>query len=142
MDMPSCKLILKLGQKTSELRCSSFWGTISSDAEWLCCARPPGNVPILQGTKSAWHPLLQSLPYQTDTPILWRDERRRELLRGSPVAEEARVRSATLDAEWDSIAEVMQKSTKDYPPGKPAQVIMKVSLWTSLPSNHSPCLYP
>jgi hypothetical protein len=41
----------------------------------------------LQGGGSGWHALLQTLPRATLSPILWTDEEREQLLRGSPVQE-------------------------------------------------------
>lgn len=38
-----------------------------------------------QGAASEWAPFLATLPRATLTPILWPDEERQQLLRGSPV---------------------------------------------------------
>lgn len=38
-----------------------------------------------QGAESEWAPFLQTLPAATLTPILWADEERQQLLRGSRV---------------------------------------------------------
>ena len=38
-----------------------------------------------QGVESEWAPFLQTLPVATLTPILWADEERQQLLRGSRV---------------------------------------------------------
>lgn len=56
-------------------------------------------------TASTWAPLLAALPARIDTPVLWEDAHRNELLRGSPVLEESRSRKAALNAEWSDIVE-------------------------------------
>ena len=56
-----------------------------------------------RGTTSAWAPLLATFPAYTNSPVLWEDTEREEILRGSPVLEEARSREAALLAEWESI---------------------------------------
>lgn len=45
----------------------------------------PLPLPLLQGAASEWAPFLATLPAATLTPILWPDEERQQLLRGSPV---------------------------------------------------------
>lgn len=52
---------------------------------------------------SQWAPLLATLPEAIDTPVLWPDDERQALLKGSPVLEEARARERALDEEWESI---------------------------------------
>ncbi len=55
----------------------------------LCCtaaATRDQPFPLLpQGAASEWAPFLVTLPRATLTPILWPDEERQQLLRGSPV---------------------------------------------------------
>ena len=52
---------------------------------------------------SAWKGLVDSLPSSVDSPIFWSDDERARLLRGSPVAEEAGRRRASLKAQWDAL---------------------------------------
>lgn len=59
----------------------------------------------LQGNQSSWAPLLKALPAVVETPLLWSEEQRAELLRGSPVAQQSRERAQQLKEEWASIAE-------------------------------------
>ena len=47
--------------------------------------KPVLPVPLSQGAASEWAPFLATLPRATLTPILWPDEERQQLLRGSPV---------------------------------------------------------
>lgn len=58
---------------------------------WLDTSLDPpllqGSSNDLQGGGSEWHALLQTLPQATLSPILWSDEEREQLLRGSPVQE-------------------------------------------------------
>ena len=57
-----------------------------------------------QGAASAWAPLLASLPERVETPLLWSDVQRAELLRGSPVAEQSRARGGELRSEWAAVS--------------------------------------
>ena len=66
---------------------------IGALALWLVAERAAGPT-------SPSAPLLRSLPSSTDTPILWEDAERGELLKGSPILAEARARDAALDAAW------------------------------------------
>jgi protein-histidine N-methyltransferase len=66
---------------------------IGALALWLVAERAAG-------VDSTCAPLLRSLPPSTDTPILWSDADRADLLKGSPVLGEARARDAALDAAW------------------------------------------
>ena len=86
-------------------------------AECGCRASRAGGL-FLQGTSSAWHPFLRSLPQQTETPILWSPSEQKTLLRGSPVAEEASSRAAALDTEWNSIESLAAASPGLYPAGE------------------------
>lgn len=52
-----------------------------------------------------WAPLLASLPRTSDSPVLWPEAERKELLRGSPVLAEARERDAALDRQWAELEE-------------------------------------
>lgn len=72
----------------------------------------------MQGAASEWAPFLATLPQATLTPILWEDEERAALLRGSPVLAEARSREAALRQEWQEIAAAAAAagSPADYPP--------------------------
>ena len=56
-----------------------------------------------KGQSSTWAPLLATLPASVDSPVLWEDSQREELLRGSPVLAESRSREAALLSEWESI---------------------------------------
>jgi histone-lysine N-methyltransferase SETD3 len=56
-----------------------------------------------RGSASAWAPLLATFPSCTNSPVMWEDTERAELLNGSPILEEARSREAALLAEWDSV---------------------------------------
>lgn len=72
----------------------------------------------MQGAASAWSAFLATLPAATLTPILWPDEERAQLLRGSPVLEEARAREAALQQEWQELAAAISSapdSTAAYP---------------------------
>lgn len=65
-----------------------------------------------------WSAFLATLPAATLTPILWPDEERAQLLRGSPVLTEARAREAALRQEWQELAAAMAaaaESTATYP---------------------------
>lgn len=48
----------------------------------------------MQGPSSEWSTFLRTLPQATLTPILWPDEERQQLLRGSPVLEVCSQRQA------------------------------------------------
>ena len=48
-------------------------------------------------------PLAAALPLDVDTPVLWPDAVRADLLRGSPVLQAARDRDAALDAAYESV---------------------------------------
>ncbi|KAL4859859.1 Nucleolar GTP-binding protein 1 [Chlorella vulgaris] len=65
----------------------------------------------MQGGGSEWHALLQTLPQATLSPILWSDEEREQLLRGSPVQEEARTRQQALRQEWTDVVALAHKSS-------------------------------
>ena len=65
---------------------------------WLQCSS------LLQGGRSAWQPFLDSLPEQTESPMLWPRSEQEELLQGSPVLREAQQRSKALDEEWQSLS--------------------------------------
>ena len=54
-------------------------------AQVCCTAKPARPVQLWQGAASEWAPFLATLPRATLTPILWPDEERQQLLRGSPV---------------------------------------------------------
>lgn len=54
-------------------------------AQVCCTAKPAQPVQLPQGAASEWAPFLATLPRATLTPILWPDEERQQLLRGSPV---------------------------------------------------------
>ncbi|PSC76514.1 U3 small nucleolar ribonucleo MPP10 [Micractinium conductrix] len=69
-------------------------------ALWLLAERA-------KGPASAWAALLATLPSATPTPVLWPDEERAVLLRGSPVLAEARAREAALRQEWAELAAAM-----------------------------------
>lgn len=68
-------------------------GDIVALALWLAAERA-GPAPA---------PLAAALPATVDTPVLWPDGERGELLRGSPVLQAARDRDAALDKAFDSI---------------------------------------
>ena len=59
-----------------------------------------GSDGVASKTKKDWGPLLASLPRTSESPVLWPDDQRKELLRGSPVLAEARERDAALDKQW------------------------------------------
>jgi protein-histidine N-methyltransferase len=65
---------------------------------------PPGS------TRKDWGPLLASLPATSDSPVLWPETERKELLRGSPVLSEARERDAALDRQWAELEKVAAES--------------------------------
>jgi histone-lysine N-methyltransferase SETD3 len=65
---------------------------------------------------SPWAPLLAALPRATESPLLWPDAERAELLRGSPTLAEARAREAALRAEWAEIAATAAADPAAYPP--------------------------
>lgn len=69
---------------------------------------------VRQGDSSPWTPLLHSLPGRVNTPLLWSKAQLVELLRGSPVADAARQRVASLRQEWGAIA----AAAPDLPAGK------------------------
>lgn len=58
-----------------------------------------------------WAPLLASLPRTSDSPALWPETERKELLRGSPVLAEARERDAALDRQWAELEERVSAAT-------------------------------
>lgn len=68
--------------------------------------------------ESKWTPILESLPSKVDTPVLWADEERERLLRGSPALKEARLREQALLAEWKSLQTQIDelKDSDGYPP--------------------------
>lgn len=66
-----------------------------------------------QGSQSQWAPLLEALPSVVETPLLWNEEQRAQLLRGSPVAEQSRQRAKELKHEWSAISE----AAPDLPSG-------------------------
>lgn len=86
-------------------------------ALWLLAERG-ANASAADGTTSSsrsekdkdWGPLLASLPATSDTPVLWPDSERKELLRGSPVLAEARERDAALDKQWAELERVAAES--------------------------------
>jgi len=55
------------------------------------------------GAASEHAPLVASLPAATLSPLLWSEAELDTLLRGSPVAAEARSRVAALRAEWEAV---------------------------------------
>lgn len=59
--------------------------------------------------KSYWSPLIESLPAAVDNPIVWPDEIRAELLRGSPTLQECRDRQRALTDEWNILRELMNE---------------------------------
>jgi len=65
---------------------------------WLMAERAAGSA-------SQWAQLLHTLPQSTESPILWDDQERAELLRGSPLLEEARQRQATLQQQWAQLSD-------------------------------------
>jgi len=70
-----------------------------------------------RGTASAWAPLLATLPSCTNSPVMWEDTERAELLNGSPILEEARSREAALLAEWDSVQTTADTAGISLDPG-------------------------
>ena len=75
-------------------------GVAQINACWLwlqCCL-------LLQGGRSAWQPFLDSLPEQTESPMLWPRSEQEELLQGSPMLQEAQQRSKALNEEWQSLS--------------------------------------
>ncbi|GBF87903.1 histone-lysine N-methyltransferase [Raphidocelis subcapitata] len=70
-------------------------------ALWLLAER----ATVAAGGSSAYGPLLAALPAATQSPILWDDRERAELLRGSPVLEEARSRQAALQQQWAQLSQ-------------------------------------
>ncbi|KAI8470254.1 MAG: rubisco small subunit N-methyltransferase [Monoraphidium minutum] len=76
-------------------------GELVALALWLMAER----AAAASGGGGAYAPLLAALPESTDSPILWDDKERDELLRGSPVLEEARARRAALQQQWAQLAE-------------------------------------
>ena len=77
-------------------------------ALWLLAERggdeSGGGVPPKK--KKDWAPLLASLPATSDSPVLWPEDQRKDLLRGSPVLAEARERDAALDRQWAELERV------------------------------------
>lgn len=67
-------------------------------ALWLLAEREAG-------TSSQWAPLLHTLPEATNSPILWDDAERAELLQGSRVLGEARSRQSALQQQWAQLQE-------------------------------------
>lgn len=67
-------------------------------ALWLMAERA-------KGSESQWTAMLHTLPESTMSPILWDDQERAELLRGSPILQEARQRQAALQAQWSGLSE-------------------------------------
>ena len=65
---------------------------VTALALWLAAERGAAG-----GGTPKWAPLLATLPATVDTPVLWADEERAVLLRGSPALAEARARDAALD---------------------------------------------
>jgi protein-histidine N-methyltransferase len=61
------------------------------------------------GTASDYTTFVATLPISTLTPILWTDDERKELLRGSPVLEEANDRRAALQQEWTAIQDTLSQ---------------------------------
>ena len=81
-------------------------------------AAPP--PPPTGSTRKDWGPLLASLPATSDSPVLWPETERKELLRGSPVLSEARERDAALDRQWAELEKVAAESGgggNGWPPG-------------------------
>jgi histone-lysine N-methyltransferase SETD3 len=62
------------------------------------------------GAASEWAPLLATLPAASDSPVLWPDEQRAVLLRGSPTLGESRAREAALREEWAAVAAAIAAS--------------------------------
>jgi histone-lysine N-methyltransferase SETD3 len=58
-----------------------------------------------KGSSSNWAPLLATLPETTNSPILWDDQQRAELLTGSPTLLEARKRHDTLLQQWADLSQ-------------------------------------
>lgn len=70
-------------------------------ALWLLAER----AVVAAGGTSEYGALLAALPQAIETPILWDDKERVELLQGSPVLEEARSRHAALQQQWAQLSE-------------------------------------
>ena len=77
-------------------------GDVVSLALWLCAERDTPSSP-----SSAASLLAASLPSSIDTPVLWPDDVRADLLRGSPVLEAARARDAALDGAYRKISDAL-----------------------------------
>lgn len=73
---------------------------VTALALWLAAERGGSGGPAAK-----WAPLLATLPATVDTPVLWDDDERAVLLRGSPVLAEARARDAALDAAHAALVE-------------------------------------
>jgi histone-lysine N-methyltransferase SETD3 len=73
---------------------------------WLMAERAAGSA-------SSWAQLLHTLPQSTESPILWDDQERAELLRGSPLLDEARQRQATLQQQWSQLSEKWFNASPD-----------------------------
>ena len=60
---------------------------------------------------SAAEAVLATLPAHTSSPMLWANEERRDMLRGSPALEEAEQLEADVRGEWASISSAAESSS-------------------------------
>ncbi|KAG2498938.1 hypothetical protein HYH03_003128 [Edaphochlamys debaryana] len=69
-----------------------------------------------RGAASQHAALLGTLPESTLTPLLWSDKELDELLTGSPVGAEARVRREALQKQWADLEPKLRADTAKFPP--------------------------
>lgn len=86
----------------------------------------------VQGMKSQWQLLVDSLPKQVDTPVLWPPTEQADLLQGSAALQEAQSRLQALDAEWQSIAKQLQQQQQSNGQGMPQRTMMQMTCIRSL----------
>ena len=82
----------------------------------------------VQGSQSPWFTFLQTLPYQTNSPLLWSESERQTLLRGSSILKEAAAREASLQEEWSSIEVICATHNDKYSPGRLSTVCALLEL--------------
>lgn len=96
----------------------------------------------LQGSESSWWTFLQTLPYQTNTPILWTDKERSTLLRGSSIQQEAAKREISLKQEWATIETLCAQTPEKYPSGTSSCSRLQYTFPKSLPWNFTSAWVP
>ena len=73
----------------------------------------------MQGKKSEWAPFLEAFPEFVPSPMFWTAQQQEELLRGSPVLNEAQERAEALRREWSAIQQNLSADGGAFDTGVP-----------------------